>query len=449
MLNPTTQERVTEHTSLNVRGGNQRSLKICLMGAALDSGNRGVAALGASLVNLISQEREGAQITFLIGRRSSGAFTLNVHGQKRQIPVVNFRISPKAALGQQLWWIVLMVAAYRVVPFKWFRGNIARVSPWIRAVSEADWVGDIRGGDSFSDIYGLKRFLVGSLAVMSTIWVKGNIVLLPQTYGPFSSRIARWLARYILMRASVALSRDRTSLPIIETLTSGRCRGHFCPDVAFALDSIVPDEICIQPPLPAKDGDTLIGLNINGLMFNGGYNRANMFGLKLDYRKFLVRLVVSLLANPQNRLLLIPHTFAPRENVESDPAACEDIKSRLPSSLHDRVHVVIREYDQNEIKGIIGLCDFFIGSRMHACIAALSQNIPTIGVAYSKKFKGVFDSVGAGDWIIDGRFQSAEEGISKAMTLFENRETLRMDLAGKVQTAREKLRETFHRLVSP
>ena len=45
-------------------------------------------------------------------------------------------------------------------------------------------------------------------------------------------------------------------------------------------------------------------------------------------------------------------------------------------------------------KAVIGQCDFFIGSRMHACIAALSQGVPCVGVAYSMKFAGVFDTVG-------------------------------------------------------
>ena len=46
--------------------------------------------------------------------------------------------------------------------------------------------------------------------------------------------------------------------------------------------------------------------------------------------------------------------------------------------------MIAHEYDQHAIKSIIGRCDFFIGSRMHACIAALSQKIPTAAVAIVK-----------------------------------------------------------------
>jgi hypothetical protein len=58
-------------------------------------------------------------------------------------------------------------------------------------------------------------------------------------------------------------------------------------------------------------------------MFNGGYTRDNMFGLQLDYPEFLKQLAEQLLKAPKRRLLLIPHTFAPKGSVESDPHACE------------------------------------------------------------------------------------------------------------------------------
>ena len=41
---------------------------------------------------------------------------------------------------------------------------------------------------------------------------------------------------------------------------------------------------------------------------------------------------------------------------------------------------------------------------MHACIAALSQGIPAFGIAYSDKFRGVFESVGAANLVADPRY---------------------------------------------
>lgn len=66
-------------------------------------------------------------------------------------------------------------------------------------------------------------------------------------------------------------------------------------------------------------------------------------------------------------------------------------------------------YNQNEIKYLIGRCDFFIGARMHACIAALSQCIPTVSIAYSDKFIGVMKSIGMESYCVDPRTQETGE----------------------------------------
>ena len=72
--------------------------------------------------------------------------------------------------------------------------------------------------------------------------------------------------------------------------------------------------------------------------------------------------------------------------------------------LHDKYHgslgYLSGVYDQSEIKHIIGQCDFFIGSRMHACIGAVSQNIASVSIAYSNKFRGVMETVGMDEYVI-------------------------------------------------
>ena len=85
---------------------------------------------------------------------------------------------------------------------------------------------------------------------------------------------------------------------------------------------------------------------------------------------------------------------------------------------------------------------------MHSCIAALSQGIPAVGVAYSKKFAGVFDSVGAAGWVVDGRELAAEQGVAKAMEIYRRREALREPLAEKVREAQATLYRTFQELFS-
>jgi colanic acid/amylovoran biosynthesis protein len=371
-----------------------------------------------------------------------------VDGRPVLIPVVPNRLSFRAPLSQQLWWIALLSALYRLIPIQAWRQLLHR-NPWINAMAHADVVGDIRGGDSFSDIYGLKRFLLGALTVATAFWVKGDLVLFPQTYGPYKSFIARRIARAILLRARVILSRDQEGLSVVNLLTQGQRQAIFCPDVAFALEAIPPPSPSIEPPLSSNPSRLLIGLNPNGLMFHGGYNRGNMFGLRLDYPAFLKGILLDLLARPEIEVLLVPHTYAAHGRVESDNETCARLAADLDPLLAHRVHVVTGEYDQHAIKGIIGSTHFFIGSRMHACIAALSQGIPTVGVAYSRKFAGVFASVGAESWIVDGRTEDAQEARRRILHLLDQRQSLQLGLQDRVSQARTTLDHQISHLLPP
>ncbi len=414
-----------------------------VMGASLATGNRGVSALGVSLVTMLREATGGADVGMLVGNRLSSPFRVTIAGKPVEVPVVNYRLSPKALGPDHLTWIMFAAMLFRVFPIRRLRRYIMDWTPWISACVHAPFVGDIRGGDSFSDIYGLRRYLEGCLPVIAVLWTRGHIALLPQTYGPYKSVLSRWLARYIIRRASVVVSRDIESIALIHELCGDSTPVRFCPDVAFALEAVRPMRPAIDPPLPLERRGCVIGLNVNGLVYNGGYTRSGMFNLRLDYRTLLLEMIQALMTSSEHRLLLVPHTFGARDGVESDPTASQKLMDEVPLKLRDRIHLVTDEYDQNHIKGVIGLCDFFVGSRMHACIAALSQGIPTIGIAYSKKFEGVFKSVGADECVVDARSASNAEAMETILALYGERHRLRQNLQGRIAATQARLRETI------
>ena len=309
----------------------------------------------------------------------------------------------------------------------------------------------MRGGDSFSDIYGQKNFILGSIPSIITLFMGKKLVLFPQTYGPYRSRVAQIIARYILSRAYMILSRDKESISLVKNIL---CNIHldkqiiFCPDVAFALDSIAPKDGDIQPFINTGKDNPVIGLNINGLLYNGGYTRNNMFNLRMDYKLFVHQLSEVILKKTNANLLLIPHTFAAHGHVESDPDACAEVFTALSPVYKGRIQMIAGEYDQHAIKGIIGCCDFFIGSRMHACIAALSQKIPTAAVAYSKKFKGVFDSIDVGNLVIDARETETQEAVDMIAVMFEDRARIEKILQVQIDNAQKQQLKIFREILT-
>lgn len=421
--------------------------RVAIMGTSVSSGNRGVLALGTSLVNLCASAAKPCEVVLMLGHDNNRPVPLLVGGQTRLVRVINCRLSLRSRPSDHLAWILLATMLYRLSPVVALRRFLSRSTPWIAALEEADIVGDVRGGDSFSDLYGMRRFLLGFLMAWTVLLVKRTMVQFPQTFGPYKSALARRLAQHLLKRSSVVIARDEKSRQVASELIGPQREVWLSPDVAFSLEAIRPHHIELEPPLHGPVPPGLIGLNVNGLMFNGGYTRNNMFDLRLDYQRFLPYLVTALLMEHTGELWLMPHTYAPPNSVQSDPAACHQLYRMLPETLKGRVRIITGEYDQHEIKGLIGLCDFFVGSRMHACIAALSQGVPCVGVGYSIKFEGVFGSVGLHDWVIDGRETTNEHAVPRILELYRRRDLVRDSLKVNVEQARARLDDIFHRLI--
>jgi polysaccharide pyruvyl transferase WcaK-like protein len=426
------------------------TIDICLMGASMDTGNRGVSALAASVVKIFRSIDSEAKISFFIGNRLSKPQEVRLSNKIVPVKVVNYRLSPKAHLNEHLFWIFFLACLHRFIPVNTLQKKIIHSNTFLSGLDQSDLIGDINKGDSFSDIYGIRRLITTTMPSIIALLIGKRLILLPQTYGPFKTSIGKQIARFILSRSELNISRDQEGIKLINKLTEKEAKNSknvFCPDVAFMLDSIKLDKMDIHPSLENIHSKPIIGLNINGLMYSGGYTRKNMFGLKLEYDKFIQNLVRQLLENTEAHILLVPHTYGPPGGINSDPDASWDVIKRLSESHKDRLHMVINEYDQSELKWIISNCDFFIGSRMHACIASLSQGIPTVAIAYSKKFIGVFDSIGSGDTVIDARLSNNEDAINKIFKYYKNRKELCIDAKKNVAKSQERIKYVFTELL--
>ena len=164
-----------------------------------------------------------------------------------------------------------------------------------------------------------------------------------------------------------------------------------------------------------------------------------MFGLNLDYRSFTHELIERFLQLPETAVMLVPHTIGAPGNVNNDRDASAHILESLRPEQRQRVFLLEGDYNQHELKGVIGTCDFFIGSRMHACIAALSQNVPTAAVAYSSKFQGVFQSVGMQHSVIDARTSTTDAALAQVFEIFRNRGKEKATLELETQKVRQNI----------
>lgn len=399
--------------------------KLLLLGATFNTDNMGVGALAAGALTLLHKRYSDADIQFLDYGRTADTIKFSVGNKTLMVPLINLRFSWKLWLPNNIVVVIVLAMLGRCLNQS-LRYKLYQTNGWLKTISQADMAFAVSGGDSFSDIYGLPRFFYIILPQVVIALMGIKLILLPQTIGPFKSGVARKLAAQLMAYAELIFARDQVGVRDANDLLKlddGNAKVKFSHDMGFVLEPHSPNKLVI---INAPEGETgvfpakpAVGLNVSGLLLQGGYTKNNMFNLKVDYRQLIQQLIDRLIRQEQANVLLIPHVFGASD--ESDTKAIEVVFQTLKDKYPGRLFAVTGNYNQNEIKAIIGRCNFFVGSRMHACIAAISQAVPAVGISYSDKFIGVFDSVGIGHLIADPKQMTTEEIVNLVVAAYQNR----------------------------
>lgn len=280
-----------------------------------------------------------------------------------------------------------------------------------QALARCDAVLDIGGGDSFTDIYGAKRFAYLWISKLAARFLNKPLVFSPQTIGPFDKGWSRALASYILGRAHQVFARDPKSLAAL---------GELAPDAPAALAA----DVAFALPYEKRDhGEGIhVGVNVSGLLFNGGYSGANEFGMEIDYPAFTRKLIAALLQRAEVRVHLVPHVLSDSLPRDDDYRVAEALKQEFP-----RVILAEKFAGPIEAKSYIAGLDMLVGGRMHACIAAHSSGVAVVPVAYSRKFAGLFEDLLGYPHLVPVTGLDTDDAVAFVLDAFERRAELAQD----------------------
>lgn len=300
--------------------------------------------------------------------------------------------------------------------------------PFIDAVKACDIIFDTSEGDSFTDIYGVKRCLVQSASKLLAAGGGRPLVLSPQTIGPFNAGWSRALGRHVIGKARLTFARDHLSTEALHAL-----------GVTNRIDEVI--DVAFR--LPFEHGERIasdkigVGINVSGLM----YLAAERFQMTIDYPGFIRELIERLTARDDIEVWLVPHVLA--DGSEDDDAAV----NRLIAAEFPKARLAPVFKSSVEAKTFISRLDAFTGARMHACIAAYSSGVPVVPIAYSRKFNGLFQSLNYKRFV-DGRASDNVTALSMVDTLLNERDQAKAEIAEGLEIAGEKLGRYEDRLVS-
>lgn len=288
------------------------------------------------------------------------------------------------------------------------------------ALRHCDLVIDISEGDSFADIYGARRYFLQTLSKAAVVQAGVSLILAPQTIGPFERGWTSKLAAYVMRRARGVFARDNLSS---DTLAKMGVTGNVAEfiDVAFRLP--------FDKPAPRSDRIERVGINVSGLLHSGKSN----FGMTLDYAAF-TRRTIELYANRQDaELWLVPHVLAPGAS-DDDVTVSHALAAEYPF-----LKVAPLFQTSSEAKSFIAGLDFLIAARMHASIGAFSSGVPVMPVAYSRKFNGLYGTLGY-EFLVDGRNATTDGAFATLMDALGRKDEMRAQIARGMETANRRLK---------
>ncbi|MBV8551251.1 MAG: polysaccharide pyruvyl transferase family protein [Acidobacteriaceae bacterium] len=419
-------------------------MKIAILGAAFNTPNMGVSVLAAGALRATLERFPKAELVQLDYGRKPFTFLFRHKDRSVKVRFVNLRFSKRFYLTNNVALLLLLATLGRLIPGRRARRALLSVNPYLREILATDLFFSLAGGDSFSDIYGFRRLLYTSLPQLLVLIAGGRLILLPQTIGPFRGRIARLIASLVLSRAERIYTRDEASQSVARQLAprANPERFRFCYDLGFDVDPTAPQDTKVLGFAASESAPSpLVGVNVSGLLLMGGYSRNNMFGLKVSYRELVLRAIAMLIERKQARVLLVPHVLG--SAAESDSSACAALFEELKVQYPGRIGLLFGSCDYGEIKYWIGQCEFFIAARMHASIGALSQNVPSVSIAYSDKFIGVMHAIGFVDLVTDPREAGQDDTLAVIEQAFEDRADLHAALAKRMPLVKEAIRHAL------
>ena len=202
--------------------------------------------------------------------------------------------------------------------------------------------------------------------------------LFPQSIGPINKAVDLWVIKHLCRVLDRIFVRDRTSELFLSRRGLGTEKTFFVPDIVNAMPLLLPHFY------DASIKTTGLGISVIDYSFASSFDSIALN----HYLSVLSNSAAHYFAQTGEPIRLFVQVSIP--NVDDDlPIAkllYQLIRQRgIPVDIFP-VGSPLEKY----IHAVQG-CRFFIGSRMHACIFALSSAVPTIGLAYQPKFFGLFE----------------------------------------------------------
>ncbi|MFW5630044.1 MAG: polysaccharide pyruvyl transferase family protein [Acetivibrio ethanolgignens] len=332
--------------------------------------------------------------------------------------------------------------------------------PYAEYVNTCQLIINVSGdmwGDNAEHV-GHGRFLVDLYKMSIAQQLGKKTVLFGVTPGPFSEEETQIFAKQIFERFDLVINREPTSSYNMKKwgFSMDKVKDFACPAFLYQPQPVIQRNDEFQRLLQKIKGDTpIIGFTIGG--FNMPIGPYDMWPRQENQYTVFVEAIEYIINVCKARLVLISHTngFRLPPDFELIPGRDYPILKQLYEIVQQRgkldnkeALIFIEEPYLPEItKLLIGQFDMMVTGRVHAFVAAVSQNVPTVCINYEKSFipstkmYGFAKLTGKEEFVVDPR--NKKELLNKIWECYKNREEIRKELKNRVPNVKDLARSAF------
>lgn len=217
-----------------------------------------------------------------------------------------------------------------------------------------------------------------------------EVILAPQSIGPFKNGLSRWLVGRILDKCNVVCIRDPESYDFVRNVL------HLSEDkLRKTGDSAFWNIPRALPPAEVEDALSRIGLSRSEPFIGGtavGWSFPGSANPAASLQKY-VEVMSGLFLRMHAKFGLRTVLF---NQVSDDLTTARAIAARS----NGKVLVQEESPDPDLLRGLIGSSRVFVGTRFHSCIFAMLANVPTTAIAYLPKTSAIMNDLGMDKYVL-------------------------------------------------
>ncbi|MBT2259239.1 polysaccharide pyruvyl transferase family protein [Priestia megaterium] len=246
-------------------------------------------------------------------------------------------------------------------------------------------------------IHSLDKGLISDYYVFYSvfhIWLANSlgkkVYIMPNSYGPFPSKISKWLIKKSLKNVEFISAREQISKGVLESVINKDVAKY--PDLGFFLEineqkKTEAYDYLVEKQVPIEK-NKLVGVTVRPYRFPKSSNPEEKYAQYIHGISEFCKYLIGKGYHP----VLISQTLGPSDH-ENDYLAIEAVINRLAEETIDK-YSVIHDFELNciDVKSIYSHMDYLIGTRFHSVIFALTSHVKSIAIGYGgNKGKGIME----------------------------------------------------------